>query len=139
MSRSSLNPLAKLALPLGLGLLASANLWSLPAAAAQEEPFTLEQVLSTPFPTSLTASPDGSRVAWVFDERGARNVWAAEAPDFRGRRLTSFDGDRGTTISSLAFSRDGRRLAFIRGDGPNRDGELRTRPAIRRASNRRSG
>ena len=124
MSRSSLNPLARLALPLGLGLLAPANLWSLPAAAAQEEPFTLEQVLSAPFPTSLTASPDGSRVAWVFDERGARNVWAAEAPDFRGRRLTSFDGDRGTTIGSLAFSRDGRRLAFIRGDGPNRDGEL---------------
>ena len=93
-------------------------------APAAEGPFTLEEVLSAPFPTSLIAAPDGSRVAWVFDERGARNVWAAAAPDFTGRRLTSFEGDLGTTISALAFSGDGGRLAFIRGDGPNRAGEL---------------
>ena len=64
------------------------------------------------------------RVAWVFDERGARNVWVADAPGFEGRRLTAFEGDDGTTIHSLAFSRDGRRIAFVRGDGPNRAGEL---------------
>ena len=93
-------------------------------ASGAEAQFTLEQVFSAPFPTSLTASSDGSRVAWVFDERGARNVWAADAPGFEGRRLTSFEGDDGTTIHSLAFSRDGRRIAFIRGDGPNRAGEL---------------
>lgn len=93
-------------------------------ASGAEAQFTLEQVFSAPFPTSLTASSDGSRVAWVFDERGARNVWAADAPGFEGRRLTSFEGDDGTTIHSLVFSRDGRRIAFIRGDGPNRAGEL---------------
>ena len=93
-------------------------------ATAAEAQFTLEQVFSAPFPTSLTASPDGSRVAWVFDERGARNVWVADAPDFEGRRATDFAGDDGTTISGLAFSRDGSRIAFIRGDGPNRAGEL---------------
>ena len=93
-------------------------------ATAAEAQFTLEQVFSAPFPTSLTASPDGSRVAWVFDERGARNVWVADAPDFEGRRATDFAGDDGTTISGLAFSRNGSRIAFIRGDGPNRAGEL---------------
>jgi dipeptidyl aminopeptidase/acylaminoacyl peptidase len=93
-------------------------------ASAAEAQFTLEQVFSAPFPTSLTASPDGSRVAWVFDEQGARNVWAADAPGFAGSRLTAFEGDDGTTIHSLAFSRDGSRIAFIRGDGPNRAGEL---------------
>ncbi len=93
-------------------------------ASGAEAQFPLEAVFSAPFPTSLTASADGSRVAWVFDERGARNVWAADAPGFEGRRLTSFEGDDGTTIHSLAFSRDGDRLAFIRGDGPNRAGEL---------------
>lgn len=92
--------------------------------SAAEARFTLEQVFSAPFPTSLTASPDGARVAWVFNERGARNVWAAAAPDFAGRRLTAFTGDDGTTIHSLAFSRDGRKIAFIRGDGPNRAGEF---------------
>ncbi len=94
------------------------------APTPAEGPFSLEQVLSAPFPSGLTASPAGRRAAWVFDERGARNVWAADAPGFAGRRLTSFAGDRGTTIGSLVFSRDGRRLAFIRGDGPNRAGEL---------------
>ena len=92
--------------------------------SAAEAQFALEAVFSAPFPTSLTASPDGGRVAWVFDERGARNVWAAAAPDFAGRRLTAFTGDHGTTIHSLAFSRDGGKIAFIRGDGPNRAGEL---------------
>ena len=93
-------------------------------ASGAEAQFPLEAVFSAPFPTSLTASSDGSRVAWVFDERGARNVWAADAPGFAGSRLTAFTGDDGTTIHSLAFSRDGTRIAFIRGDGPNRAGEL---------------
>ena len=93
-------------------------------ATGAEARFTLEAVFSAPFPTGLTASPDGSRVAWVFNEQGTRNVWAADAPGFEGRRLTAFAGDDGTTIQGLAFSRDARRLAFIRGDGPNRAGEL---------------
>lgn len=108
----------------GKTLFRAALLILLAAPVAAEGQFTLEQILSAPFPSGLTASPDGRRVAWVFDERGARNVWAAEAPDFRGRRLTAFEGDGGTTIGSLAFSPDSRRIAFIRGDGPNRDGEL---------------
>lgn len=116
MSASTTN--RPLAVALAAAVLLSAN------APAQDGPFTLEQVLSAPFPTALTAAADGSRVAWVFDERGARNVWAADAPDFAGRRLTAFTGDDGTTIHSLAFSRDGARIAFIRGDGPNRAGEL---------------
>ncbi len=105
----------RIALLFGLALLLA------PPAVAQ---FALERVFSAPFPTSLTAAPDGSRVAWVFNEEGARNVWAADAPDFRGRRLTDFEGDDGTTMSALAFSRDGSRIAFVRGDGPNRAGEL---------------
>ena len=104
--------------------LALAALLLVPAAAPAQGPFTLEQVFSAPLPTSLTASPDGNRVAWVFDEQGARNVWVAAAPDFQGRRATDFSGDDGTTISGLAFSRDGSRIAFVRGDGPNRAGEL---------------
>ena len=104
--------------------LALAALLLAPATLAAEDPFTLEQLFSAPFPTSLTASPDGGRVAWVFNEQGARNVWAADAPAFEGTRLTAFEGDDGTTVHSLAFSRDGRRLAFVSGDGPNRAGEL---------------
>ncbi len=94
---------------------------ALPAAAV-ERPLTPEQVLSVPFASGLIASHDGRRVAWVSNERGVRNVWAAEAPDFAGRRLTSFEGDTGTAVESPALSRDGRRIAFIRGHRPYRNG-----------------
>ena len=39
--------------------------------------FTLEQILSYPFPDNLVASPVGSTIAWTFTERGVRNVYAA--------------------------------------------------------------
>jgi hypothetical protein len=41
--------------------------------------FTLEQVLSAPFPAELTVSPGGG-VAWVANARGVRNIWVAEPP-----------------------------------------------------------
>ena len=42
-----------------------------PRAAAQAPAFTLEGVLSYPFPDSLIAAPAGNVVAWTFNERGA--------------------------------------------------------------------
>ena len=49
---------------------------------AASQSFTVEQIKSYPFPNELTASATGSRIAWAFNERGARNVWAAEGPEF---------------------------------------------------------
>src|SRR6202171_4742611 len=49
----------------------------IPLANAQK-PFTLEQVMSAPFPANLTAAKTGNRVAWTLDEQGKRNVWVAE-------------------------------------------------------------
>ena len=59
---------------------------SAPSAATllAEKPFTLEQVLSNPFPESLVAAPAGGSVAWQMNARGARNVWVASPPDYRG-------------------------------------------------------
>jgi acetyl esterase/lipase len=51
--------------------------------------FSLEQVMSAPFPSALTAAPKGGAVAWVLNEHGARNVWVADAPTYSGRRLTT--------------------------------------------------
>jgi hypothetical protein len=48
-------------------------------------PFTLDQVLGYPYPSNLIAAPSGSRIAWVLDERGHRNIYLAEAPDYRAR------------------------------------------------------
>jgi dipeptidyl aminopeptidase/acylaminoacyl peptidase len=91
-----------------------------PASAA----FTLEQVLSAPFPTDLTAAPSGGAVAWVFNDRGMRNIWIAEPPDYKGRKLTAYSEDDGLEISDLSFTPDGKRIVYVRGSGANRRGEV---------------
>ena len=44
-----------------------------PRAKAQK-PFTLEQVMSAPFPSSLTAAKNSNRIAWVLDQEGRHNI-----------------------------------------------------------------
>lgn len=86
--------------------------------------FSLEQVLNSPFPSELIASNDGSKIAWVFNEQGRRNLWIAEAPAFKGRRLTAYNSDDGQEISEISFSPDGRWLAYVRGGEENSDNEI---------------
>jgi dipeptidyl aminopeptidase/acylaminoacyl peptidase len=95
-------------------------------SAAFSASFSLEQVMSAPFPSGLTAAPQGGSVAWVLDEHGARNVWVAEAPTYSGRRLTNYHDDDGQQIDELAWTPDGRSIVFVRGgdfethrDNPN--------------------
>ena len=94
-----------------------------PASATR---FTLEQVLSGTFPAELTPAPKGGAVAWVLNQKGARNIWIAEAPAYKGRKLTNYPDDDGQEIAQLAWTPDGRSLVFVRGgdfemqrDNPN--------------------
>ena len=41
-----------------------------------------------PFPTELVGSPNGNKIAFALDEQGKRNVYVAEGPEFRARKLT---------------------------------------------------
>ncbi len=84
--------------------------------------FTLEQVLSSPFPSNLVAASHAGRVAWVFDSKGARNVWVADAPNFAARQITSYGGDDGDPIASLRITPDGRTLVYVRGSETNEAG-----------------
>jgi hypothetical protein len=77
--------------------------------------FTLEQVLSAPFPSELVASHDGSKLAWSFNERGARNIWIASAPDYKGVRVTSYTEDDGQDIGQLEWTPDDRSVVYTRG------------------------
>jgi dipeptidyl aminopeptidase/acylaminoacyl peptidase len=86
--------------------------------------FTLDQVMSSPFPSGLVAAPAGGSVAWVQNALGWRNIWIAEAPDYVGRQLTMYDTDDGQEISSLRFTPDASKLVYVRGGGPNRQGEI---------------
>jgi len=81
--------------------------------------FTLEQVLSSPFPTNLVAASRAGRVAWIFDFKGARNLWVADAPNFAARQVTAYGGDDGQPIASLRITPDGRTLVYVRGSETN--------------------
>jgi hypothetical protein len=63
------------------------------AYALGAKTLTLEQILPAPFPSELVA-PVGDNVASVPNESGARNIWIAAAPDFKGVRVTSYNGGR---------------------------------------------
>src|SRR5580704_16665268 len=84
-------------------------------AAGFSSAATLEQYLSAPFASELTAAPGGGKIAWVLNERGARNVWVAAAPDYKGRRLTAYKDDDGQDLAELAWSADGKFLLYTRG------------------------
>jgi dipeptidyl aminopeptidase/acylaminoacyl peptidase len=71
--------------------------------------------MSAPFASYLVAAPAGGRLAWVFNERGARNIWLAEPPEYKGRRVTSYKEDDGLEITSLEWAADGKTLAYTRG------------------------
>ena len=90
------------------------------SSAAQT--FTVDQVLSAPFPSELTSAAHGRRIAWVFDDRGSRNIWVAEGPSFVPRQLTHWTGDNGQAIASLRLTPDGRSAVYVRGSELNAAG-----------------
>jgi dipeptidyl aminopeptidase/acylaminoacyl peptidase len=94
------------------------------SALAQQHSFTLEQVLSSPFPTELTTAAGVNRVAWVFNSRGERNVWTADAPGFAARQVTHYTGDNGQDIFSLRLTPDGKTAVYARGSEVSREGNV---------------
>jgi dipeptidyl aminopeptidase/acylaminoacyl peptidase len=85
-------------------------------------PFTIEQVLSAPFPYGLTSASHAPRVAWVFDNKGERNIWVADSPDFVPRQVTHYTGDEGQQIASVRLSPDGKTILYARGSETNKEG-----------------
>jgi dipeptidyl aminopeptidase/acylaminoacyl peptidase len=105
----------------------AAGLLALEAPLAQStSPFPLEHVFAYPFPTELTASGTGSRLAWAFNEQGRRNIWVAEGPSFHARRVTSYDEDDGQELTGVALTRTGDRVVYVRGGdhGSNWDDDV---------------
>ncbi|HEY4109572.1 S9 family peptidase [Puia sp.] len=85
-----------------------------------------------PFPTELTASPTGARIAWAMDEEGRRNIYVAEGPAYAPRKLTDFSKDDGQEITSISLSTDGSWVVFVRGGdhGANWEGGRPVNPAF---------
>jgi len=85
------------------------------SAAATAIAATIEQYLGAPFASELHAAPGGGKVVWILNERGARNLWVAAAPDYKGRRLTAYKDDDGQDIGQIEWTEDGRSIVFVRG------------------------
>ena len=96
-------------------LVVAATALVLPLSAAQQAPFTMEQVKSYPFPNELAAAATGSRIAWAMNEEGKRNIWVAEGPDWKARKVTSYDADTGQALTRVQLSPDGRWVVYRRG------------------------
>ncbi|PYO78308.1 MAG: S9 family peptidase, partial [Gemmatimonadetes bacterium] len=95
----------------------------LPVALPAQQPFTIEQVMSAPFPDELTAAPAGGAVAWVSNARGVRNIWVAAPPDYAGRVVTAYAADDGQAMGELHWTPDARSIMFVRGGELNDKGE----------------
>ena len=84
---------------------------------------SIEKYLNAPFASELSAAPGGGRVAWILNERGARNLWVAAAPDYKGHRLTSYTEDDGQDLGDVVWSPDGRFLVYVRGGDFDNNGD----------------
>jgi dipeptidyl aminopeptidase/acylaminoacyl peptidase len=97
--------------------------WMLASAVGvlAQSQFTLQEVLSSPFPTGLVAAQQANRIAWVFDAQGVRNVWVADGPDFArtARQLTQYKADDGQPIASVRLTPDGKAVVYARGSELN--------------------
>src|SRR5260370_37372938 len=101
---------------MGLGVIRSALIPGSVAVSAPC-PFTLEQVTGSAFPDELVAATHGSRIAWVFDAKGVRNVWVADGPDFvrTAHQVTDYNADDGQPIASLRLTPDGKAFLYALG------------------------
>ncbi len=104
------------------GFLAAHGLHTLDA-----RPFTLQQVLSAPYASSLTASPAGNLFAWVEDAEGRHNLWiAGTLPNGHQQPpllLTHNTQDDAQDIAQIAWSPDASALAYTYGAESGADGQ----------------
>ena len=101
-------------------------------AKAQDEAFSMEEVVSNSFPSNLTASTNTDRIVWAFNEEGHRNLFVAEGPKYKARQLTQYNKDEGQALSSVSISADGNWIVYIRGGdfGSNWNDEGSLNPAF---------
>jgi dipeptidyl aminopeptidase/acylaminoacyl peptidase len=84
---------------------------------------TISNLLSPAFPTNLVSSTNGNTIAWVFNNKGSRNIFVAGDNNFGNtKQVTNYTGDDGVEINSLSFTPDGNKIVYVRGNTNNNQG-----------------
>ncbi len=83
----------------------------------------IEDYLSPAFPTGLIVNHAGNAIAWVFNDKGVRNIFYGQPPNEKYQSLTTFTSDDGVEINSLQFSPNDDILYFVKGNTVNTKGE----------------
>lgn len=84
---------------------------------------TISNYLSPAYPTNLTGSKSGSTIAWVFNDKGSRNIYTAGADGNNVKRITNYSGDDGMEIADVQITSGGEQIVYVRGNAPNTRGE----------------
>jgi dipeptidyl aminopeptidase/acylaminoacyl peptidase len=74
----------------------------------------LQQVLSAPYSSALTAAPQGNLFAWVEDAEGRHNLWVS-GPNQLPRQLTHNTQDDAQDITQLTWAPDASAIAYTYG------------------------
>ena len=118
----------KRALALILGSALAVTIEAAPPARSQTAQLTIEKLIDIKHPTNPVWSPDGRRIAFVWDRAGISNLYIADAAshDAQPAALTHFSSGQ---LTSLFWSHDSAVLYFPReGDlwqVPSNGGEAR--------------
>ncbi len=77
--------------------------------------YTMEEVTGYPFISEITATEKGSKMALSINEKGMRNIYVGEGPQFKLRKRTNYKTDDGQEITSVTISADGKWIVYVRG------------------------
>src|SRR5262249_21514198 len=58
------------------------------------------------------------------NDQGKRNIWIAQAPDFKPEQITHYNNDDGQELTAPEFSKDGSFIVYERGGDANSKQEI---------------
>ncbi|MBC5799809.1 MAG: S9 family peptidase [Candidatus Eremiobacteraeota bacterium] len=102
-----------------LALVICAGVLGTASAGAAVRRFSIDDVLSAPYPADLGASLDGKALLWTVHERGARNV--AVWKDGTVRLVTHNTADDGQDLSDPQFTLGATAVLYARGGSDESD------------------
>ncbi|HEY8313732.1 MAG TPA: prolyl oligopeptidase family serine peptidase [Candidatus Baltobacteraceae bacterium] len=94
-------------------------------SASEAASFSMAQVLSYPFPITLTASPDGRAIVYAVDRQGLRSIWVARAPQYIAREVVAARQDDGIDFNSVMLDRNATHVVYVRGGSSDPDASTR--------------